>query len=176
MKPIQLNLDVPGDCGSAAHAIRSVIEAETALDFGNLVIVKLEMKNAFNPIRQDHILEECLRKIPSAHPLAHMVYASPSRLQTSENSIASRFGVQWGDLMGPLLLTLGVDLSVHFTNSPINVWYLDGATIGGPPISVINGLEYNILKLSKIDLEVIPLECELINASCMEEKFTEFHT
>ena len=172
-KPIQLGVGVPGGCEAAVHAFRSLIESETTSSDKNLIAIKLDMRNAFNSIRRDHILEVCLRRTPSVYPLAYSAYACPSVLLASGNVLESQTGVQQGDPLGPLLFALGVDDIAKSITSPFNVWYLDDATLGGPPLTVIRDLTNILPALDRIGLEINPSKCELINISCNQVTFAE---
>ena len=88
LAPVQLGVGVPGGCEAAAHAIRAVVEGSNRVGTSNgYILVKLDMKNAFNTIRRDHLLETCLLRVPSLYPLAHLAYAEPSSLIISDHLI-----------------------------------------------------------------------------------------
>ena len=81
-------------------------------------------------------------------------------------TILSETGVQQGDPPGPVLFALAVDEIARSVRSPINIWYLDDATIGGPAESVCEDLRRIIPMLSDIGLEVNPTKSEVSNVSC----------
>ena len=81
-------------------------------------------------------------------------------------TILSETGVQQGDPLGPVLFALAVDEIARSVRSPINIWYLDDATIGGPAESVCEDLRRIIPMLSDIGLEVNPTKSEVSNVSC----------
>ena len=81
-------------------------------------------------------------------------------------TILSETGVQQGDPLGPVLFALAVDEIARSVRSPINIWYLDDATIGGPAESVCEDLCRIIPMLSDIGLEVNPTKSEVSNVSC----------
>ena len=81
-------------------------------------------------------------------------------------TILSETGVQQGDPLGPILFALAVDEIARSVRSPINIWYLDDATIGCPVESVCEDLRRIIPMLSDIGLEVNPSMSEVSNVSC----------
>ena len=81
-------------------------------------------------------------------------------------TILSETGVQQGDPIGPVLFALAVDKIARSVRSPINIWFLDDAMIGGPVESVCDDLRRVIPMLSDIGLEVNPTKSEVSNVSC----------
>ena len=81
-------------------------------------------------------------------------------------TILSETGVQQGDPLGPVLFVLAVDEIARSVRSPINIWYLDDATIGGSVESVCEDLRRIIKMLSDISLEENPSKFEVLNVSC----------
>ena len=71
-----------------------------------------------------------------------------------------------GDPLGPVLSAMAVDEIAKSVRSPINIWYMDDATIGGPLESVCENLRRLILMLSNIGLKIIPSKTEVSNVSC----------
>ena len=170
--PIQLGVGVPGGCEAASHAIRSVFSGDANLDppNGNF-LVKLDMRNAFNTIRRDHLLEQCHLHAPSVYNLAHLSYSEPSILAVGESSIPSESGIQQGDPLGPLLFALGVNDIARSITTPINIWYLDDATVGGTLTAVCANLRHVVPALAEIGLIVNPTKSEIINIDCDPEQF-----
>ena len=74
-------------------------------------------------------------------------------------------GVQQGDPLGPVLFALAVDELARSVRSPINIWRLNDATIGGPVESLCEDLRRIIPMLSDIGLEVNPTMSEVSNVS-----------
>ena len=81
-------------------------------------------------------------------------------------TILSETGVQHGDPLGPILNALAADKITRSVRSPINIWYLDDATIGSPVESICEDLRLIIPMLSNIGLEVNPSKSEVSNVSC----------
>ena len=106
------------------------------------------MMNAFNSVRRDHVLQTCLDRTPEIAKLAFLAYSKPSSVIASGHSITSSTGIQQGDPIGPLLFALAVDQIANGIDSELNVWYLDDATIGGSPESVLSDVRGASLGLS----------------------------
>ena len=164
LPPVQLGVGVSGGCEAAAHAVRAFVQSSVVP--GNNVLVKLDMKNTFNTMRRDHFLEVCSSRAPSILCLASTAYATSSHLVIGNETILSETGVQQGDPLGPVLFALAVDEIARSVRSPINIWYKDDATIGGPVESVCEDLRRIIPMLSDIGLEVNPKKSEVSNVSC----------
>ena len=130
------------------------------------VQVKLDMKNAFNTVRRDHFLEVCSSRAPSILRLASTAYATSSHLVIDNETILSETGVQQGDPLGPAMFAYSVDEIARSVRSPINIWYLDDTTIGGPVESVCEDLRRIIPLLLDIGLEVEPSKSDVSSVSC----------
>ena len=55
--------------------------------------------------------------------------------------ILSLTGVQQGSPLGPVPFALMVNSCARSITSPLNVWYLDDTTIGGPAVNVVAGMK-----------------------------------
>ena len=164
LPPVQLCVRVSGGCEAAAHAVRAFVQSSVVPE--NNVLVKLDMKNASNTVRRDHFPEVCSSRAPSILRLASTAHATSSHLVIGNETILSETGVQQGDPLGPVLFALAVDEIARGVRSPINIWYLDDATLGGPAESVCEDLRRIIPMLSDIGLEVNPTKSEVSNVSC----------
>ena len=164
LPPVQLGVGVSGGCKAAAHTVRAFVQSPVAP--GKNVLVKLDMKNAFNTLRRNHFLELCLSRAPSILRLISTAYATSSHLVIGNETILSETGVQQGDPLGPVLFALAVDEIARSARSTINIWYLDDATIGGPVESVCEDLRRIITMLSDIGLKANSTKSEVSNVSC----------
>ena len=107
LPPVQLGVGVSGGCEAEAHAVRAFVQSRVVPE--DNVLVKLDMKNAFNTVRRDHFLEVCSSRAPSILRLASTAYATSSNLVIGNDTILSETGVQQGDPLGPVLFALTVD-------------------------------------------------------------------
>ena len=169
--PVQLGVGVPG----AAHAVRSLFLKRDISPCANakngMILVKLDMKNAFNTIRRDHFLKTCFLRAPTLYQLAHHAYAAPSDLLFGSDIIQSKTGIQQGDPLGPLLFALGVDEVARNVSTPLNIWYLDDANLGGSFDCVRKNIDFIIPGLSRIGLSINPDKSEIINIGCTSDEF-----
>ena len=133
----------------------------------------MDVRNAFNSVRRDHVLEVCKRRCPLVYNLAFLSYGFPSSLLVSGHLIPSSTGVQQGDPLGPLLFALAVDDIARSLSSPLNLWYLDDATIAGPVDTVLDDVSKIVPGLSAIGLDVNPSKSEIINIGLDDDSFIE---
>ena len=160
LAPIQLGFGSRNGCEAAVHATRFFLET-MPIDF---IIVKIDMRNAFNSVRRDHVLNVVGSRAPSLLPLLHQAYSRPTPLYFRGTEISSCTGVQQGDPAGPAIFALAVDDIARSAKSPLNVWYLDDATIGGPVRQVFEDLKAIIPRLEDIGLFVNTGKCEVITS------------
>ena len=168
LQPVQLGVGVPSGSEVAAHSIRHLLSSPRV---NKGVMVKLDLKNAFNSVRRDHMLEVCHRRAPSIFPLARLAYGSPSSLLVTDKIIHSSTGVQQGDPLGPLLFALAVDDIARSLSSPINLWYLDDATIAGPADLILKDIQTIVPALEKIGLHLNAAKSEIINLDLPNQAF-----
>ena len=167
LAPIQLGVGIRNGCESAVHAARTFIQRPST----SQIMIKLDMRNAFNCVRRDSVLETCLHRAPSLYRLAHLAYSQASSVLADGHIINSCTGVQQGDPLGPILFALAVDDAACSPTSKFNVWYLDDATIAGDADSVISDVRQVLPALARLGLEVNPTKSELINLGLSSEEF-----
>ena len=161
LRPNQLGFGTSGGCEAAVHATR--LFART-LPSDN-VLVKIDMRNAFNCVRRDHFLREVRVHAPSLFPLLWQAYSEPTPLYHGTSVIWSATGLQQGDPSGPAVFSLAVQSVISAVTSPLNVWYLDDGTLGGGIDGVCADLRQLIPAMARVGLEVNPTKCEIINSS-----------
>ena len=161
LRPTQLGVGTPLGCEAAVHAVREYIGTDTTNSNTPRVLVKMDVRNAFNTIRRDAILTRIHERCPELYPMAHQAYHLPSPLHIGDQTISSFSGVQQGDPLGPAAFALGVDACARAVQSPLNVWYLDDATIAGPADIVQSDLHSLAKALPKLGLQLNPAKCEV---------------
>ncbi|XP_036355426.1 uncharacterized protein LOC115230167 [Octopus sinensis] len=164
LQPIQLGVGVPGGCESSVHACRCFIHGSTRSNI-SLALLKLDVTNAFNSLDRGHMLEVCQDRVPHLLPFISLSYSLPSLLIAGGSFISSSCGVQQGDPLGPLLFALAVDAIARVNESPLNLWYLDDCTLGGPPDVLLKDLASLIPALSDIGLVINSSKSEIVNLS-----------
>ena len=169
--PIQLGASVKGGAEAAVHAVRTFITNNVdSNDHG--IIVTLDMMNAFNTVRRDHVLQTRLDRTPEIAKLYFLNNSKPSSVISSGHSITSSTCVKQGDPIGPLLYALAVDQIASGVESELHVWLLDNATIGGSPELVLRDVQRCITGHKRIGLIVNPKKTEVINVGLAAGKFS----
>ncbi|XP_029654080.1 uncharacterized protein LOC115227355 [Octopus sinensis] len=168
MCPIQLGVGTPGGCEAAIHGIRAFNHVNNNTPH---IIVKLDIRNAFNTILRDSILENCLEFCPEIYNYILSSYAKPSTLVHGPYHISSSSGVQQGDPLGPVLFCLGINHIVKNCSTPLNVWYLDDCTLGGHPETVLKTLVDLIPRLEFVGLILNTSKSEIINFGFSRDEF-----
>ena len=159
LRPVQLGVGTPLGCEAAVHAVRDFAERCSGVP-GN-IICKLDLQNAFNSVHRRAVFDAVSRRYPAALPLLRQAYARPSPLFVATSRLWSCRGVQQGDPLGPLLFALAVDPVAQSLQSPMNVWFLDDATLAGPASTVARDIERATSALSDIGLTVNESKCEV---------------
>ena len=76
LRPTQLGFGTPGGSKAAVHSARTYISKATE----KRVLVKIDMRNAFNSIRRDVLLRVAREQMPTLYPLLWQAYSKPSTL------------------------------------------------------------------------------------------------
>jgi hypothetical protein len=98
--PLQLAVGVPGGAQIVGHALAAGIAAEL-----DCVTVQLDLRNTFNTLSRQRMLEAVAQRCPSLLPHAT---PTPLRLRGSAATMASTRGVRQGDPCGPLFFALAL--------------------------------------------------------------------
>ena len=107
-------------------------------------------------------MEKVKEHTPQIYAYVYQVYENNSSLCFgSQDVIQSKEGVQQGDPLGPFLFSLSINDTVKSVKSPLNLWYLDDGTIGGPVPQVIQDYKRIREASAKLGPEVNPTKCEL---------------
>ena len=157
-RPTQLGFETKGGCEAAVHATRQYLNGASH----RRVLLKLDVRNAFNCMRRDVFLRAAREKAPSMYRLLWQGYHEPSNLYFSNNVIKSESGIQQGDPFGPALFSLGVDDITKSVDTEFNIWFLDDCTIGDSPEKVIENVRTVVQKLRLAGLELNSSKCELV--------------
>nr|XP_049694318.1 uncharacterized protein LOC126054131 [Helicoverpa armigera] len=88
-QPLQLGYGSKGGCEAAVHAL------STYLNYGNGdVILKVDIKNAFNSVNRDTLLAEAKKEIPQIYSFLWQCYRHPTKLLYRDNLLESAVGCQ----------------------------------------------------------------------------------
>lgn len=155
-EPIQVGFGTRGGCEAAVHAVRTFVQGDLCE-----VLLKLDVKNAFNSVNRDTLLNEIKIHVPEIYNFLLQCYHSPSKLMHKNSEILSAVGCQQGDPLGPAIFSLAINSIIHSLNSKLNVWYLDDGTLGGDSQTVLADLLNIKNKFTAIGLELNFNKCEL---------------
>jgi hypothetical protein len=155
-EPVQVGFGTRGGCEAAVHAVRTFVQ-----DDQNGILLKLDVKNAFNSVNRDTLLNEVKLHVPEIYNFLLQCYHSPSQLAHKNEAILSAVGCQQGDPLGPAIFSLAINSIISTTNSKLNVWYLDDGTLGGDAETVLADLIMIKNKFELIGLELNFNKCEL---------------
>ena len=131
---VQYGVATPAGAERMIHLVRREM-AKRAFD-GDWVLLKVDLKNAFNRISRARMLELVLVHMPHMYSWVEWCYAQDSNLTFSEFRIPSREGVQQGDPLGPLLFSIVIQelikkIAVEVPGLDLNKWYLDDGVLAG---------------------------------------------
>jgi len=168
LQPSQLRVSTSWGCEAAVHATRSFM-AQTQ---GEKVLLKLDVKNAFNSIRRDTVLQAAKTHFPEIYPFIWDCYSSKTSLFHGDFRLDSATGAQHGDTLGPALFALAIHGVTSEVKSDLNLWYLDDGRIGGDPQTVLNNAAIIRNGLPSVGLEINNSKCELpiVNNTTSQER------
>eukprot|EP00731_Ephydatia_muelleri_P022960 Em0015g543a len=140
----------------------------------DFVVLKVDLKNAFNMVSRQAVLNECGKHFPELLPWASWRYSQHPFLWHPLGCLTSEQGVQQGDPLGPLLFSLVLNILVSDISSRgdcslnYHAWYLDDGALAGPGSSV-----YNILAMLQelgppLGLHVNIHKCEVFSHSSLD--------
>lgn len=154
--PIQLGFGIKGGCEGAVHATRAFLDRQNFE-----VLVKIDVKNAFNSIDRCALLTQIQLELPEIYGYMYQCYGSPSKLMYGNDEILSCVGCQQGDPLGPVIFSLAIHPIISQLQSELNIWYLDDGTIGGTAASVKADLDTILKRFSEIGLTLNSNKCEI---------------
>ncbi len=102
LRPHQLGFGTKGGAEGIVHAVIHYVHSPVSTP---QVLVKL-VKNAFNSIFSDNMLEQAKTYVPQLYHFFFQCYSESSILSFEEDIILFESGCQQGDHLGPLLFCL----------------------------------------------------------------------
>ena len=91
-------------------------------------------------MRRDKVLEAALEHIPELYPFVNSCYSGTSNLLFDNSILLSQEGVQQGDPLGPLLLSLVILPLVKKLGAGLRILYLDDGLIGGTTSAIMEDI------------------------------------
>ena len=170
--PFQFGVACPLGAEQMIHGLRDCIEQHWLEN--DFVVLKVDLKNAFNMVSRQAVLNECGKHFPELLPWASWCYSQHPFLWHPLGCLTSEQGVQQGDPLGPLLFSLVLNILVSEISSRgdcslnYHAWYLDDGALAGPGSSV-----YNILAMLQelgpsLGLHVNIHKCEVFSHSSLQ--------
>ena len=166
LAPLQVGIGISGGVEAVAHSVKAALEADE-----ENILVTLDMRNAFNEMHRDVILEAVKEYCPQLLPLVVWAYGDHRTLQAvgAGTEVSSQRGPLQGDPLSPLLFALGFHkvlkaMAAAAPESP-PVAYLDDVTLvaRGPAVRKILGsmLGDGPASASSAGLTAVPRKCGL---------------
>ena len=139
---VQLGYGTQRGAKAAAHATRLYVRQEHSPD---QILLKIDIKNAFNSISRDALLATVFAKIPLIYNHTEAAYAKPSFLFYRDKVMLSEEGSHRGDPEGPPPLFCDtINGTIRSLCSKLNLWYLVAGNSPGTFEDVLN--DYTTLR------------------------------
>ncbi len=162
-EPLQHGCSVNGT-ERIVHLLRDLVDKEQ-LDSTKLVL-KLDMKNAFNSVSRQAIFDSILKDFPSLSRYVYWCYGKHTHLKYDDYYLLSQLGVQQGDPLGPILFCLALHsiiLRAHaLFPEMIQGWYCDDGQVIASPQVIADVFSFLVKELEAICLETNFKKTELI--------------
>ena len=155
------------------HGLRDSIEQHWLED--DFVVLKVDLKNAFNMVSRQAVLDECAKHFPELLSWASWCHSHHPFLWHPLGCLTSEQGVQQGDPLGPLLFSLVLNILVSAISSrddcaglKFHAWYLDDGALAGPRSTVSNILALLQELGPPLGLHVNIPKCEVFSQSSLD--------
>ncbi|KAL5488771.1 hypothetical protein EMCRGX_G017764 [Ephydatia muelleri] len=152
--PLQFEVACSSGAEKVIHGLRNCMDKHWNTE--DFVVLKVDMRNAFNVVSRQAVLDECSVHLPELLPWV------------------SEAGVQQGDPLGPLLFCLVLQKVVSAIAADsvcsellFHAWYLDNGVVSGPRLAVENALSIIQELGPPLGLFVNPTKFELFTPSSL---------
>ena len=130
--------------------------------------LKIHMKNTFNCLSMQKMLEAVLEKCPVVGPWMTSCYIQHSMLWCGSTRLESCSGIQQGDPLGPLAFSLGFHEVVEKVGELVQwqAWYLDDGIMLGSLDQLEKALQLLQADMATRGLQINLQKCELWGTCC----------
>ena len=160
LQPLQVGVGLPGAAEIVGQALQAHLNQTPP---GLWTVLLIDLRNAFNCLRRDTLLQQVASKAPHLLPWVHSCYAYPSHLFFGSQRLRSTTGVQQGDPLGPLLFSLTIQpiLDSLPSDLPFNSWYLDDGTICLPNKLLLPTFNHLLQSFKTLGIDLNLSKCTL---------------
>jgi hypothetical protein len=168
--PSQFGVGAPGGSERLIHRLRRLVDTHRGVR--GFVIVKIDIKNAFNSVCRSKVFAAVSQHMPSLLPWVLWCYDCPSKLFVEDVVLTSAEGVQQGDPLGPLLFSLAIRSAIDSLDSLdcpdsrcllANWWYLDDGILAGQDHDVLLAVTALRSALAELGLTLNDKKCEVVS-------------
>ena len=167
---IQFGVNIHGGSAQAAGMINAAINH---FNPEKVVVLATDIKNAFNELPKEHIIEQ-IRRFPFLHPIRKLfdyAYNQPTPLHLYDkngklhDTLTSAVGVRQGDVLSSLLFSLAMQPiyeSIVDKHNVKAVVVIDDFTLIGEADNIFAALLDFQKQLTNIKLELVLSKCQLL--------------
>jgi len=162
--PWQVGVAVRGGAEGLIHYVRQVWEEKR--EDPDFVIMKLDMKNAYNRCNREIFFKWVCKYYPDMARFVYLTYGEDSNLVHGDWVILSQEGTQQGDGLASILFVACLrkaykELLRRHPDLELNNWFIDDGVIAGPSKVVADAFDTIMELFPDFGLDPNPAKCQL---------------